>query len=139
MASLGTVGSVLLLGSLGLVMGALSLTGRISTPVEGTLWVLVGVTWLVGGAFLGLSNPVRTLLLVGLLAGLLTGALQSAFAETLVENNPGYAKDIDGPVDASDRLRFLFVPLGIGLVWGLLFGLIAWGLAATDVWGAWAA
>lgn len=139
MASLGTVGSVLLLGSLGLLMGALSLTGKISTPVEGALWVLVGITWLVGGAYLGLSNPVPALLLVGLLAGLCTGALHSAFAETLVENNPGYAQNIEGPVEGSDRLQFLLVPVGIGLVWGLLFGVIGWGLAVTDVWAGWMA
>ncbi len=138
MTSLGTIGSVLLLASLGLIMGALSLTGWLSTPVEFGAWVLVGAVWIGGGATLGLTRPVRTLLIVGVLAGVFTGGIQGALAGTLVENNQAYAENLEEPVDGEARLQLFAAAVGIGLAWGLAFGLAAWGLARTgavDGWG----
>lgn len=137
MTTLGTLGAVLLLGSLGLVMGALSLTGWLPTAVEFGLWVAVGVTWVVAGSWMGLERPVVTLLAVGLVAGVLTGGIQGALAGTLVENNPSYAENVEAPVDGGDRFRFFAVAVGVGLVWGLLFGLAAWGLRAAGVLPGW--
>lgn len=137
MTTLGTLGGVLLLGSVGLLMGALSLTGWFSTRAEFGLWVLVGILWVVGGAWLGLPRPVSTLVLVGLVAGVCTGGVQATFAQILVDNNEAYAEDVEDPVDSGTRLGFFGVALGVGLVWGLLFGLLAWGLRASDLVTGW--
>lgn len=137
MTTLGTLGTAAVLGSAGLVMGALSLTGWLSTAVEFGLWVAIGVAWILLGARMETGGPVGTLLLVGLVAGLLTGGVQAVFAQALVDNNDAYAEDVEGEVDGSTRLQFFAVTTGVGLVWGLLVGLVAWGLQAADVVGGW--
>lgn len=120
--------AIALLSAPGIVMGALTLTGAFGAPVEFTLWTLAALAfWLPMALRWTPDAPFVSLLAAGTLAGVWTGAIQGALAPTLLANNAGYAASF--PEATTEARLVLFVSaVGIGLVWGALFGGIAWAV-----------
>ncbi|MGB0652057.1 MAG: hypothetical protein ACPGQL_02555 [Thermoplasmatota archaeon] len=113
-----------LLGSVGLVMGAGSLTGWYGAPVELSLWTALGIGWLLAARRWAPAMPARTVAWAGAVSGVTTGLIQAAFAVTLVTNNTDYATVGPAAVDAAVRAQFFAFALALGVVWGLLFAAI---------------
>ncbi len=112
----------------GLVIGLGSVTGWFPAWSEAILWTIVGVAWAWAAWAWKLPRPILMLGAVGLTAGVLTGGVHGLLAHVLAETNAGYAADLGDPVTVGDRLELFGGAVGIGLVWGLLFGTIAWGI-----------
>lgn len=116
---------VLMLGLTGAFMGIASLFAFWGAPIEFALWTALGaLAWtplLVGRRC---ERPILTGALGGLASGVGAGGVQALFLGTYVANRAGEGLVADAPTAAI----FFGSALGVGVVWGALFGAIAWGI-----------
>lgn len=113
----------ILLGLIGIVMVGGAMTGWYGPPVEIALWTLVGVGWVVAARFWAETRPWVAVIVAGATSGVVAGAMQAAFLHVLVERNDAWAAYT---VDRATRFEAFYSALSIGIVWGLLFGGLAW-------------
>jgi hypothetical protein len=123
---------VLLLSTLGLLVGVLSVLGLTSksflaVPLEFWLWITTAaVTALVlarrvGAAFF------RHGFAAGALAGLWPALLMFLFFDAYMANNPVYAEEFSaGPGGLSPRVFFLISAPLRALAWGAVVGSLTW-------------
>lgn len=117
---------LLLIAASGVVMGGLSIAGLYGATTEAILWtVLLLVVWIPLLAWAKPERPIAAGLVAGGLAGLGTGGLQAVFIEAYLENHPGTG--LVGGSNGSMAAFLLGTAILIGIAWGALGGVGAWG------------
>lgn len=121
---------ILMLGALGLLMAAASLSGLVRTGTE--TWVSIAIAILIG-VLAGRMAPRRPFL-HGLLAGglcfILGLLLQAAFFDRYLSLNPSAAAQFQSlPSGISARTVVLIAAPILAVCYGLAIGLLAWIVA----------
>ena len=111
---------VLLLSTIGIVMGLLSVKGY-TQKIEPVLWLLFGIaTSLILSK--NLEPPFLHGLLIGIAWGLLNGLIQFTFFDTYSTNNPLLQQRFQKTTFVQPRYFVLLTAPVIGLVTGLILG-----------------
>lgn len=107
-----------------------TLTGWFGSAVEFSLWTLLAVAlWVPAAVMRAPERPLLTLTVAGLVAGILTALVHATLTPTLLANNATYAATY-ATADVATRGALAGFALMIGVFWGVLFGLVAWGIVA---------
>lgn len=123
---------VLVLSTLGLLIGVLSLLGLTSgsvlaLPLEFWLWMVSAAVTALALARQAGARFFRHGFATGLLAGLWPAILMALFFDAYMANNPVYAEEFSAaPAGLSAKAFFLISAPLRALVWGVVIGALTW-------------
>jgi hypothetical protein len=124
----GWIHVIALGGGTGLLMAVLACFVGLKQRFEIILWTLLYAAWVLIVRQLGWTAPFRTILFAGPIAGIVTATVSMALFDQYKRQNPWYAEQFDKP---KSKLAggFFGMGVGMGLMYGAIFGGIAWWLA----------
>jgi len=119
------LGNLLLLSLTGVLMGGLTAFVGLPVPWEPIAWVLCFCGWVVFALRAEIPRPFVTIVAAGPLCGILASATQVMFFDVYQANNPWYAEELAGGLNAELAMTFFLQGTIMGGVFGALFGGIA--------------
>jgi len=118
---------VLGLGAFGLVLGLLSTLVGLKQKQEISLWFAIYFAMVLLARVTSAPHPFTTILFASILAGLLSATTTMILFGPYVRNNPWYAEQVRRP-RAQLAGSFYGMALGMGTLFGAVFGGLAWAL-----------
>jgi hypothetical protein len=115
-------------GGTGLLMALLGCFVGLKQKAEIILWTLLYAAWILVVRQLGWNAPFRTILFAGPIAGIVTASVTMLLFDRYKLKNPWYAEQLAKP---KSQLAggYYGMGVGMGLMYGAIFGGIAWWLA----------